>query len=194
MSSTTFHRVRLADIAPQPWRNGGGTTRELLLWPPSTTPAATQDWAVRVSVADIVREGPFSSFPGVDRWFAVVEGAGVTLTLPDESEQRLRRGDAPLQFAGTAAPGCRLIDGPTRDLNLMVRRGLGRMWKAQVGEPVDSRLRWRGLYAVTSVRMHGDAGHSETLEPGTLLWSDSTNAGRWALQEPALAYWMTLSR
>ena len=192
-AARAFHRVRLADISPQAWRNGGGTTRELLLWPPTTSPAATQDWGVRVSVADIVRDGPFSSFPGVDRWFAVVEGAGVTLTLP-EGEHRLERGDAPVQFVGTAAPGCRLIDGATRDLNLMVRKGVGRMWKAQAGEPVDSRMRWRALYAVTSVRVQAEGGHSETLDPGTLLWSDSPNAGRWALQEQALAYWMTLSR
>jgi environmental stress-induced protein Ves len=36
-------------------------------------------------------------------------------------EQRMTRRDAPLQFDGAAAPGCRLIDGATRDLNLMLR-------------------------------------------------------------------------
>ena len=29
----SWNLVRLADLAPQPWKNGGGTTRELLAWP-----------------------------------------------------------------------------------------------------------------------------------------------------------------
>lgn len=191
--TATLHRVRLEDCPTQPWRNGGGLTRELLLWPTATTNAATQDWAVRVSVADITRDGPFSSFPGVERWFAVLEGSGVTLGLPG-GERRLKRGDTPVQFAGTDAPACHLIEGPTRDLNLMVRHGTGRMWKAQAGEPVDSRTRWRALYAATRVRVQTPAGHTETLEPGTLMWGDEADTGRWALMDQALAFWMTLSR
>lgn len=101
-------------IAPQPWRNGGGRTRELFAWP------SRQDWHVRVSLADIEADGPFSAFAGVRRWFAVIEGAGVVLDFAGR-EQRMTRRDAPLDFDGAAAPGCRLIDGPTRDLNLMLR-------------------------------------------------------------------------
>jgi uncharacterized protein len=39
--------VRVAEIAPVAWRNGGGVTRELLAWPDP------EDWLLRVSVADI---------------------------------------------------------------------------------------------------------------------------------------------
>jgi environmental stress-induced protein Ves len=41
-----------------PWKNGGGVTRELLAWP------GGGDWQVRISVAEIEADGPFSSFPG----------------------------------------------------------------------------------------------------------------------------------
>jgi hypothetical protein len=118
--------VRLADCPYVPWRNGGGRTRELLAWP------SAQEWQVRVSVAEIEADGPFSAFPGIDRWFAVLDGAGVILTLPS-GERIVRPGDRALAFSGAAAPGCRLIDGPTRDLNLMLRRG--------------ARGAWRGLFA-----------------------------------------------
>ena len=67
-----------ADIAPQRWRNGGGWTRELLAWPDAA------GWQVRLSVADVERDGPFSAFPGVQRWFAVLEGEGVELTVDGE--------------------------------------------------------------------------------------------------------------
>ena len=68
--------LRCDAVEPQSWKNGGGLTRELLAWP------ARDGWALRISVADIRADGPFSAFAGVDRWFAVLEGNGVRLVLP----------------------------------------------------------------------------------------------------------------
>jgi environmental stress-induced protein Ves len=115
MSEAAINVVRLADVAAQPWKNGGGVTRELLTWPNAN------DWAIRVSVADIECDGPFSSFPGVDRYFAVLHGSGVRLAGLGE----FRVGDNAMCFDGALAPACVLIDGPTRDLNVMVRRDKG---------------------------------------------------------------------
>jgi len=128
-----------------PWRNGGGRTRELLAWP------RTDDWLVRVSVAEIEADGPFSSFPDVERCFAVLNGAGVVLSLP-QGEVRVTALDAAVSFAGEAAPMCRLIDGPTQDLNLMLRRGAGR---ASMHRTPGVGQRWRAVFC-----------------EGTLWWSD----------------------
>lgn len=111
--------ILLNEVAPQPWRNGRGRTRELLAWP-----AGADRWQVRVSVADIDDDAPFSAFPGVERWFAVIDGAGVELTI-DGTAHRVGRDSAPLRFDGAADVRCRLLDGPTRDLNLMLRGGAG---------------------------------------------------------------------
>jgi len=105
--------VRADDVAPVPWKNGGGLARDLLFWP---TPG---DWQVRISLADIAADGPFSAYPGVRRWFAVVEGAGVALDFEGGARTQ-REGDEPLAFDGGDAPVCRLLAGPTRDLNLML--------------------------------------------------------------------------
>ncbi len=117
---------RLADASPRPWRNGGGVTRELLAWP------RADGWRVRVSVADVDADGPFSAFPGVRRWFAVLDGAGVELDV-DGRRRRQRRDDAPLDFDGAATVHCRLLDGPTRDLNLMLAGVPGAMQTAVDG-------------------------------------------------------------
>ncbi|MCG3056381.1 HutD family protein, partial [Escherichia coli] len=69
-------------IAPTPWKNGGGATREIAVWPPG---AAMESFAWRISVADIADDGPFSAFPGVDRQIALLEGAGVHLQAHDDS-------------------------------------------------------------------------------------------------------------
>lgn len=118
--NTEWHLVSLDAAPAQPWRNGGGTTRQLLTWP------AGQGWAVRMSVADIAADGPFSHFDGIERWFAVLEGAGVELRIGGGA-QRLDAGSPALQFDGGAPADCALVDGPTRDFNLMAAPGAARM-------------------------------------------------------------------
>ncbi len=118
MSLEATRLIRLHEVVPAPWRNGGGSTRELIAWPDA------RDWTLRFSVADIERDGPFSPYPGVQRDFCVLSGAGVLLLWDDGRKQRLVESSAPLRFDGGDAPYAQLIDGPTRDLNLMLREGL----------------------------------------------------------------------
>lgn len=160
--------VALADCAPRPWRNGGGLTRELLCGP------GTGDWRWRLSVADIDADGPFSGFPGVQRWFTVAEGAGVELALP-AGRVTLRPADAPLAFDGAAAPGCRLLDGPTRDLNLMLRGPGGRLETALPGTPWHAGTASAGLYAAAPGWLHA-AGARWAVPAATLAWFDEAPA------------------
>jgi environmental stress-induced protein Ves len=110
----SWQTVRLADVLPAHWRNGGGVTRELAAWPSS------QDWIWRLSVAEVERSGPFSRFEGVQRWFAVLGGAGVRLRV-DEHTHELTHNSAPLCFDGASVVECQLLDGATQDFNLMLR-------------------------------------------------------------------------
>ena len=153
-------------VAPQAWRNGGGRTCELLARPSGA------EWKVRVSLADIEADGPFSAFPGVQRWFAVVQGAGVVLRFAG-AERVARAGDAPLHFDGDEAPGCSLIAGPTRDLNLMVRGGMGTMQRVLAGRAWAERFEERGLFTLCAGRwrLESDDGASGLpVERHTLLW------------------------
>ncbi|MBS1175615.1 MAG: HutD family protein [Proteobacteria bacterium] len=179
--------VRCDAVEPQPWRNGGGLTRELLAWP------ARDDWALRLSVADIRADGPFSAFPGVDRWFAVIEGHGVLLGLP-EGRRSVEIEDAPLPFRGEAAPQCELLDGPTRDLNLMIRRDAGRaaMQRAQAGEDFTTRARFRALFTADALMLQIDGSDALRLPAFALAWDASTAHGRWrvAAETPVRALWI----
>ncbi len=162
--------ISASQVAAQAWRSGGGRTRELLAWPSSS------DWTVRISLADIDGDGPFSAFPGVQRWFAVVEGAGVALSL-GTGDRVVVRGDAPLQFDAAEAPDCRLLVGPTRDLNLMLRDGHGAMRQVQPGEAWAEPFAMRGLFTVAAGRWSGD-GEPIDVAKQTLLWTDDANADR----------------
>ncbi len=166
--------IAAGDVPAQPWRNGGGQTRELLAWP------AGNAWRVRVSRADIERDGPFSAFPQVQRWFAVLEGQGVVLHFP-EGEHPLRPFDDALQFDGAEGPGCRLIAGPTQDLNLMLRGASGSMRAWRSGQTWDSPYLQRGLY--TTVAGQWQSGQQVRLLPAhSLLWAGNGGGGTWSFR------------
>jgi len=182
-----FRIVQADQVTPQPWRNGGGRTRELLVWPGSA------DWRLRISRADIDADGPFSAFADVQRWFAVLQGAGVQLHLPQGS-RTLHAGDAPLAFDGADAPHCTLMDGPTLDLNLMVRKGSGAMQSVQAGAPWSSAFAVRAVYTCIAGEW-SDGGHTVALGTHTLLWSATSHDAPWTFTPldsglPLLAWWM----
>jgi environmental stress-induced protein Ves len=157
--------IALAATPPQPWRNGGGVTRELLARP------AGGEWQVRISVAEIEADGPFSPFPGVERWFAVLQGGGVLLTVAGV-EHRCRAGDPPLSFSGEAAVDCGLLGGPSRDLNLMLRGVRGAMHRVVAGEAWSPRAGRCGLYALVAGRCRAGATTTD-IPADSLAWFDA---------------------
>ncbi len=167
---STPQLVSLASAAPQAWRNGGGLTREFMAWP------SAADWQLRLSVAQVERDGPFSAFPGVQRWFCVLEGAGVELDF-NGSTQCVRMGDPPMVFDGAAAPGCRLLDGPTHDLNLMLQgaalgsgAGGGGLVPVQAGEIWQPNGGVCGLFTAACAVCHEGDARAWVLQPYSLLW------------------------
>jgi len=193
-----LHTVSLGEVADQPWRNGGGSTRELLAWPVGGGAAAA--WQCRISVATIAQGGPFSAFPGVERWFAVVRGEGVVLRFSSR-RALLTSGSDPLRFEGAAAPGCELLDGPTQDLNLMVRHdaGKGAMLRALPGADWLSTAPLRAVFTMTPATLRIDGTEAARLPAGTLAWSEAAASQRWCLQPPAApdaeapaAWWLQL--
>lgn len=110
--------IRLADAPREPWRNGGGWTRELVR-SPEAVPGDEFDW--RLSVADVAAEGPFSRFDGCDRILVLLDGKGMELQVAGETVL-LDTPFASLRFPGELPINARPIDGPTADLNLIWRR------------------------------------------------------------------------
>ncbi|MFJ8436487.1 HutD family protein [Kitasatospora sp. NPDC094019] len=111
--------LRAAERPATAWRNGGGVTREVAGYPAGS---GLDDFAWRVSLADVGSAGPFSAFPGVDRVITLVEGPGMALTV-DGAEHVVDAPFRPFPFSGDAATDCRLLGGPLVDFNVMTRRG-----------------------------------------------------------------------
>ena len=116
-----WRKFCIDELTPEPWRNGGGLTRTI------ATSAGHGALIWRVSVADIVQDGPFSVFPGIDRAALLVSGEGVSLHEAglDQAglQKRLQAGGEAAQFSGEAVLQATLDDGPVRLWNVMTRRG-----------------------------------------------------------------------
>lgn len=102
-----------------PWKNGKGTTTEVAVFPEG---AGLEDFGWRVSIADVREDGPFSTFPGIDRTLSVLDGEGIELAVSGQEEIRLDGSSEPFAFPADIHTGARLVAGPITDLNVMTRR------------------------------------------------------------------------
>jgi len=107
-----------------PWKNGGGSTTELLVDPPGATLAGGFRW--RLSTATVAASGPFSAFPGVDRTLLLLSGRGMELDHGPHGRVRLAGPLEPVRFPGEWATFGRLLDGPCVDFNVMCARDQAR--------------------------------------------------------------------
>ncbi len=177
MTGRILHRT---DYQSMPWKNGGGTTTEI--WK-VTSSAGEMLW--RLSIADVASDGPFSEFAGIDRWIMVVEGSGMELSI-EGGTKRLDRLHEPLFFSGDAKTTCRLLGGPIRDFNFMIRRSFGRgtLQVFQLTAKATTPLR----EDVAAVHVLRGAAELDTYETCNLVEGDS-----WVSEEPRRATMRGLS-
>lgn len=112
--------LRAADHKVMPWKNGGGSTTEIAVFPEG---AGLEAFGWRLSMASVTADGPFSTFPSIDRTLAVLEGEGIALDIHGRGRLTITRDGAPTSFPGDTPTVGRLLGGPILDLNAMSRRG-----------------------------------------------------------------------
>lgn len=118
-------RLTANDYLRMPWKNAGGETLQMAIYPHDAT---LDSFGWRVSSAQVGVSGPFSAFPGVDRSLAVLDGGSLSLTIAEDdgrpaSLQQIQPGEQPLVFRGETPIDCSITPGSRiRDLNVMTRR------------------------------------------------------------------------
>lgn len=196
-----------ASRSVMPWKNGGGSTTEIYVFPPGAD-LASFDW--RISLASIAASGPFSSFPDIDRSLSLVSGAGVDLYIDDAAEQgekslavalRLGQTDT-VQFRGEAKVDAQIVDGETLDFNVMTRRTRCRhqfmrlslsgtqTWQAWTKQTLNEQTAGgqslifaaHGSVCLTSA---DNSAQQWQLQTGDSLLLDSSDAQEWQLQSDA---------
>lgn len=122
-------RLPASNHRAQPWKNGLGVSHTIADFPAAAGFDAVQ-WQLSWTAFGV--DCPFSSLPGLDRQFTVIEGAGVELSSVEESGNARVKSVAPLSpyaFRGDWKTDCRLLGGPVKVFNVMTRRG---MFSAQI--------------------------------------------------------------
>lgn len=111
------------DYRTMPWKNGGGSTTELAIFPET---ASIDNFVWRLSTATVSQAGPFSHFAQIDRSLAILNGAGLVLKTDAgstcEQSVTLTQDSLPHRFAGEDNIFAELVDATVVDLNLMTRR------------------------------------------------------------------------
>lgn len=114
-------RLPAAGQAKQPWKNGLGIS-QIVAQSPRDAGFDALDW--QLSSTGIAADCPFSSLPGLDRQFTLIEGAGVELSCAEPGiVQRIDKPHIPFAFRGDWRTHCRLLAGPVQVFNVMTRRG-----------------------------------------------------------------------
>ncbi len=111
--------IPAASFSEVPWKNGRGITHDVLVEPVGAGYDASR---LRVSIAPITAEGPFSTLPGIERTITLLEPNPLVLLFDDGHELTLEP-FSPVTFDSVLAPMSRLPAGPTRVINVMTARG-----------------------------------------------------------------------
>jgi environmental stress-induced protein Ves len=185
--------IRASEYRRMRWKNGLGETAEIAIAPEG---AALDRFAWRVSMARIEAAGPFSSFPGIDRTLAVLDGAGFRLAVDGLPVVELTPDSAPFPFRGDSAAAATLLGGPVTDLNVMTRRTDWWQRVRRFGSGERLPLRAAGATALVvcaagSARLTAggatvELGALDTLvlcEPSPMIEADGAAPGRLLLAE-----------
>ena len=140
--NNSIQLIRYQDCPSTQWKNGGGSTKQLLISPIN---AELTEFDYRISIASISSNGPFSSFIGIDRQLVILKGDGVELSInshertkqinglgagekisgnTDTTEyKRLSPADSPFCFTGETSITSQLLGSDVIDFNVMTKRG-----------------------------------------------------------------------
>jgi environmental stress-induced protein Ves len=119
----TMKIIRYAELLVIPWKNGAGVRRDLLSGEradPDVAVVTRSTWMI--GLADLNQDAPFSSYPGVSRWFMPIGNGRLTLLFKvDQVDRQIElhgRSDAHF-FSGDDTLIMLLHDGPMTALNVM---------------------------------------------------------------------------
>ena len=127
----TLRHIPANEYRRERWRNGLGWTREIARGfvmesphkgEPVVAEGSAHDWDWRISIAEVDNDCAFSAFPGCDRVLVLLSGNGMELAFDDGETAAVEPPHGRIAFAGERSLRCRLLDGVTTDLNVMVRR------------------------------------------------------------------------
>jgi uncharacterized protein len=165
LCGTHMKILRKSSLESAPWKDGGGTTQEVV-----RVPATGEEFAWRLSLATIDSSGSFADFTGYTRTMLFLEGDGVRLKFLGTHERVLNRIGEMFEFDGSIAVDCELLGGACTDMNLITAHKIGTISAAvhELGKPLlipETLSETLLLFAVSgTVVVEGGRGQLEIME------------------------------
>lgn len=168
-----FIHFEQADYLTVPWKNGLGSTREIL------QAVDKQGLRYRISQAEIVENGYFSDFSGLQRTMVLLSGTGLEMTHQTPLGARfssLTKALDKVEFSGADPTFAAISSGAIENLNIMVRQTDTQATVAALTS--QSTLMFskatctllEGVYSLTQARLYHVDTHQEiTLAPHSFL-------------------------
>lgn len=110
----TYRLISRQSFFRVPWKNGQGFTYEIV----KKMDQDNTRFLWRLSIADVSQDGPFSCFDGYQRIIAVLNGAGMILTVDGKTSGPIKTFES-FHFSGQASTTCLLLDGIINDFNVI---------------------------------------------------------------------------
>lgn len=174
--------LRAQDYRRMQWKNGAGWTSEVLRVPDC------EDWDWRLSIADVEADAAFSAFLGVDRWLVLLSGNGMRLKFDDGRTQTLLPPHGEAQFSGERPLTGELLEGPSRDFNLMWKRACvtAQTWRRPLVGPmvlfVDRSETWVIYLLAGQAKFSEECGLPQMQQGDTAILQGSDERRRYALE------------
>ena len=150
MKKKTAYQVRkYKAYRAMPWRNGRGVTLEI-----AREPAQGEEFAWRLSLADIDTDGEFSAYPGYRRALVLIAGNSLQLRFRGHGSRFLAPSSRAARFEGDWQTRCAIPQGRCTDLSLIVRRERGAAPAAVVRAPRILHVKSNGR-VVLAADLHG---------------------------------------
>ncbi|WP_052610321.1 HutD/Ves family protein [Bacteriovorax sp. BSW11_IV] len=125
--------IHSKDFISMPWKNGGGTTREIFRYP------ETGEWNFRISIAQVNQSGPFSIFNGFMRHLLLLTGKGMVLHS-ETGDYIMDTPLVPYTFSGEISIDAELISGPNTDFNVFWNQALYECSIEVIDNPIEKNI------------------------------------------------------
>jgi uncharacterized protein len=189
-----MQHIKADSYRSMPWKNGGGETIEIAVFPEDAGLGAFE-W--RVSMAAVNSDGPFSEFPQIDRTLSILTGNGMRLQI-GRMAYTLDEKSPPLAFAGDVAATATLINGPVTDLNVMTRRGVFKHHVERIACQSDLIFNHRFgtllVLCTVAATMRTPEGSLSLNALDCVCFDEPTNDIRLHISQPTTVFLVTLSR
>ena len=167
-----------SDFKKTEWKNGKGTTVELVRF---TESSSLTDFDLRISIADINEDGGFSFFNGYKRYISVLEGKYFLLSHNNSPYFKLKQFEIH-EFSGSDSTFCKVDGQHVKDFNVIISEKMSQRVTVYFN-PEINKIQLKSDCFLYLVRGSIETEIKELILPGNLIHLNGSELRKLKLRE-----------